>query len=87
MAIPRRCYCVHGDLTAFSPRLYGASMAFSRRVSHLIELLGRLQGIFAAFMAIAWSFYVAFAKRFLGVNCARVEPLPRPMTFSDKNTK
>ena len=29
----------------------------------------------------------AFARRFHGVHCARVELLPRPMAFYDKNTK
>ena len=45
---------------AFPPRLYGASVAFSRRAIYLTVLLWRLQGVVTAFMALAWSFYRVF---------------------------
>ena len=54
---PRSSYGVHGVLTAFPPRLYGASMAFSRRVVYLTAFPWRLQGVVTAFMALAWRFY------------------------------
>ena len=39
---------------AFPPCLYGASMAFSRRVVYLTAFPWRLQGVVTAFMALAW---------------------------------
>ena len=62
-------------------------MASSRRVIYLTVLMWRLQVVFTAFMTLAWA-SIAFAIMFFhGVHCARVELLPRPMAFYDKNTK
>ena len=68
MAFPRSSYGVHGDITAFPPRLYGATMAFSRHVNYLTAILW--QGVVTALMALArsvyrvqWRFMIKHKKR------------------------